>query len=291
MVKGAVMDAARLDTKPALKRRRRHLPWFALTILGVMLVCAVFAPFLAPHSPTQLNIINADRPPLETNSYFLGTDKLGRDILSRLIYGAQSSVVIAIIGLGGSAVLGTFIGVISGYIGGRLDDILMRLVDVTMAFPTILTALVVALYLGTGTGTLIVAVMASLWARFARMIRGDVRVIREHDFVTLARISGVNMPTILMRHILPNIVNTLMVVASLLVGEVILLQASLSFLGLGLPPGSPAWGVMVAEGRAVLSTVWWLSIFPGVAITVVVLAMNLLGDWLRDAFDPRLRQL
>jgi peptide/nickel transport system permease protein len=139
--------------------------------------------------------------------------------------------------------------------------------------------------------TVLVAVAATMWAKFARMIRGSVMEVQGRDFVTLAKIAGVNTPTIIWRHIMPNVVNTLMVVASLLLGEVILLEAALSFLGLGLPPGAPSWGIMVAEGRALLTTVWWLSLFPGLAITVVVLAMNVLGDWLRDALDPRLRQL
>lgn len=249
-------------------------------------MCAALAPFLAPHSPTQIDILHARIPPGETGTYLLGTDTLGRDILSRLIYGARSSVFVALIALGSSAAVGTMVGLISGYFGGRLDAILMRIVDTALAFPTILAALVIAVFMGVGVITIVVAVTVTMWAQFARMVRGDVLVVKGRDFVTLARIAGVGTPTIMARHILPNVANTLMVVSSLLVGQVILLEAGLSFLGLGLPPGAPAWGIMVAEGRAFLTEMWWLSLFPGLAITLVVTAMNLLGDWLRDTMDP-----
>jgi peptide/nickel transport system permease protein len=275
---------------PAM-RRRRSPPWFPITVMVVMAVCAVFAPLLAPHPPTELNPVIANSPPLHVHGYLLGTDTLGRDMLSRLIYGARTSVFIALIGLGFAAAIGTSIGVASGYLGGRVDGVLMRLVDVTMAFPTILTALVIALFLGEGQATVILAVSVTMWATFARMIRGDVSEIRGRDYVTLAKIAGVRAPTILRRHVIPNVMNTLVVVATLLLSQVILLVASLSYLGVGLPPGAPDWGVMISEGQSVLFTSWWISLFPGIAITVVVLATNLLGDWLRDASDPRLRQL
>jgi peptide/nickel transport system permease protein len=255
------------------------------------MICAVFAPWLAPHNPTEINILKARIPPGETSTYLLGTDMLGRDVLSRLIFGARSSVIIALIGLGTTAVIGTTIGIISGYFGGRVDLILMRVVDMALAFPTILAALVIAVFLGVGLPTIIIAVIATMWAKFARMVRGDVLSVQSRDFVTLAKIAGVGAPTIMVRHILPNVTNTLMVVTSLLLGQVILLEASLSFLGLGLPPGAAAWGIMVSEGRSVLVEAWWLSLFPGLAITVVVISMNLLGDWLRDALDPRLQLL
>lgn len=265
---------------------RARLPWLALTVLTVLLLAAVFAPWLAPYDPSSSDIAAARLNP-GSPGHLLGTDLLGRDVLSRLIWGARTSVVVGIIALTFSALIGTAIGTIAGYFGGRVDWVLMRLVDIGLSFPTVLFALVIAIFLGVGVLTLIVAVVVTLWAQFARMVRGEVLAVRSRDFVTLARIAGVSTPMILLRHVVPNTLNTMVVTASLLMAQVILLEAALSFLGLGLPPGAPAWGVMVAEGRDVLGSVWWLSLPPGLAITLVVLSLNLLGDWLRQATDPR----
>ncbi len=274
------------------KRRvgQAKLPWIPLFVLTVMLICAVFAPFLAPHDPTDKDIINSRIAPGETSAYPLGTDILGRDILSRLIYGARTTVVISLVALGTGVVVGTVLGLVSGYLEGWTGAIIMRSADAVMGFPTILVALVIVVLLGQGTETIIIAVAVTVWARFARMIRGDVLSIKEREYVTLARIAGVNSPTIMARHIFPNVVNTLMVLTSIQVGQVILLEASLSFLGLGLAPGAPAWGIMVSEGRDVIVDMWWLSLFPGVAVTIVVMAFNFFGDWLRDYLDPKLRR-
>ena len=255
-----------------------------------MLICAVFAPFLAPHDPTDKDIINSRIAPGETSAYPLGTDILGRDILSRLIYGARTTVVISLVALGTGVVVGTVLGLVSGYLEGWTGAIIMRSADAVMGFPTILVALVIVVLLGQGTENIIIAVAVTVWARFARMIRGDVLSIKEREYVTLARIAGVNSPTIMARHVFPNVVNTLMVLTSIQVGQVILLEASLSFLGLGLAPGAPAWGIMVSEGRDVIVDMWWLSLFPGVAVTIVVMAFNFFGDWLRDYLDPKLRR-
>jgi peptide/nickel transport system permease protein len=211
-------------------------------------------------------------------------------MLSRLIFGAQTAAKISLLALAVGTVLGTAVGLVSGYKGGILDAILMRAADVALGFPTILVALIVVVILGAGIESIVLAMVVTIWARFARMIRGDVLAVKEQDFVTLARIAGVSTPVIILRHIFPNTVNTLMVVASILVGQVILLEASLSFLGLGLEPGAAAWGIMVAEGRAVILKLWWLSLFPGLAITILVLALNFFGDWLRDTLDPKLRR-
>lgn len=285
------MTTPRATTIRALLRRPRSGPWFALVVLGLLLASAAFAPWLAPHSPTDINVLDARLAPGTSAEYLLGTDLLGRDILSRLIYGAQTSVVIALIGLGTTAVIGTIIGMIAGYYRGSVDAILVRVIDIGLSFPTILAALVIAVFMGVGLATILVAVIVTTWAKFARMVRGDVISVQGRDYVTLARIAGVSAPRIMIRHILPNVTNTLMVVSSLLLGQVILMEASLSFLGLGLPPGAPAWGIMVSEGRAVLIDAWWLALFPGLAITLVVMAMNALGDWLRDALDPGLQVL
>jgi peptide/nickel transport system permease protein len=279
------------QSAPSPRRRRRSLPWFPIVVLAILFIAAAFAPWLAPHDPTKIDILNARLPPGANPSFPLGTDLLGRDVLSRLIYGARSSVVIALIGLGITAVIGTALGMLAGFHGGRTDSTISRAVDVGLSFPTILAAILIAAFFGAGLTTIIVAVIVTMWAKFARMIRGDVISVRGRDFVTLATIAGVSTPKIMVRHILPNVANTLMVVTSLLLGQVILLEASLSFLGLGLPPGAPAWGIMVSEGRSVLVDAWWLALFPGLAITLVVLALNLMGDWLRDALDPRLQVL
>jgi peptide/nickel transport system permease protein len=211
-------------------------------------------------------------------------------MLSRLIYGARTAVFISLVALGTGAFVGTTLGLIAGFRGGLLDALIMRASDAALGFPTILVALIIVTILGVGIENIILAVALTVWARFARMIRGDVLGIKELDFVTFARIAGVSMPIIIVRHIFPNTINTLMVITSLSVGQVILLEASLSFLGLGLPPGAPAWGIMVSEGRSVILDVWWLALFPGLAITAVVLALNFFGDWVRDTLDPKLRR-
>jgi len=256
----------------------------------LILVCAAFAEIIAPHDPLKINLLNRHMAPGESSAHLLGTDSLGRDILSRLIYGARTTVIISFVSLLAGAVVGTVLGLISGYWGGWVDAVIMRIVDAALGFPTVLLAMVIVVFLGTGTINIILAVALTFWARFARMARGDVLSVKVQDFVTLAQITGVSTPVVIWRHIFPNVVNTLTVISSLLVGQIILLEAALSFLGLGLAPGSPAWGIMVAEGRDILLEVWWLSLFPGLAITIVVLAFNFFGDWLRDTLDPRLRQ-
>ena len=245
---------------------------------------------MAPHDPTSLNVINSKLAPFQSSEHLLGTDVLGRDMLSRLVYGARTTVQISVIALALGAIIGTVIGLVSGYWGGWADAVLMRITDPALGFPTILLALVVVVIMNPGPMAIILAVLLTVWARFARMIRGDVLTVKGYDFVTLARITGVKAPIILWRHIFPNVANTLMVITSLMVGQIILLEAALSFLGLGLSPGAPAWGIMVAEGQEVILDVWWLSLFPGVAITIVVLAFNFFGDWLRDYLDPKLRR-
>jgi peptide/nickel transport system permease protein len=271
--------------------RWRDLPWFPIVILLALAVATLLAPWLAPSDPRATDLLNRSVPPGQNPAHPLGTDLLGRDILSRLLYGARTSVTVALIALGSSAAIGTLIGMIAGYYGGRIDTVVMRIVDIGLAFPTILLALLMAVFLGVGLETLVLAVTLTMWARFARMIRGNVLVVRDLDFVVFARISGVSTPRILWQHILPNVTSTLLVTGSLLMAQVILMEAALAFLGLGLAPGSPAWGVMVAEGRQVLGSVWWLSVFPGLAIAAVVMSLNLLGDWLRDTLDPRLRHV
>ena len=270
---------------------RSKLPWIPIVILAILLVCSALAPQLSPHDPNDKDIINSRIPPGQNSEYLLGTDILGRDMLSRMIFGARTTVYISLVALATGAIVGTVLGLISGYLGGVIGAVIMRIADAVMGFPTILVALVIVVLLGQGTENIIIAVAVTVWARFARMIRGDTLSIRERDYVILAKIAGVSPPVVIIRHVFPNVVNTLMVLTSIQVGQVILLEASLSFLGLGLAPGSPAWGIMVAEGRNVILDMWWLALFPGVAITVVVMAFNFLGDWLRDYLDPKLRRV
>lgn len=271
--------------------RNLKLPWIPVFIMLILLVCAGFAPLVAPHDPTEINILDGKLAPGENLNYPLGTDILGRDMLSRLIYGARTTVFISLVALGTGALAGTVIGLVAGFREGWFDAITMRAADAALGFPTILVAMVIVVIMGAGIESIILAVLLTVWARFARMIRGDVLSIKDMDYITAAKIAGVSMPMIIWRHVFPNTVNTLMIITSLQVGQVILLEASLSFLGLGLPVGEPAWGIMVSEGKAVILDVWWLSLFPGVAITVVVLAFNYFGDWMRDALDPKLRRL
>ena len=283
---------SRVTRLRGLSRRARglRLPWIPMVIMVILMVSAAFAPLLAPHSPTETRILDNRIAPGQVWSHPLGTDIMGRDMTSRLIYGARTAIFISLVALATGAFVGTFVGLVSGYKGGWVDALIMRAADAALGFPTVLVAMMVVVLLGAGIENIIMAVTLTVWARFARMIRGDVLAIKEMDFITLARIAGLSTPVIIFRHVFPNTVNTLLVITSLLVGQVILLEASLSFLGLGLPPGAPAWGIMVSEGRDELLTTWWLSLFPGLAITIVVLACNFFGDWIRDTLDPKLRR-
>ena len=273
----------------------RHLPWIPLIIIGGMVFAAVFAPILAPYSPTKQTLRDKLLPPAwqegGTTEHLLGTDILGRDILSRLIHGARVSLIVATTALLSGGLIGGVLGVISGYVGGKVDTLIMRAVDATLAFPTILFALLLAVTMGQGLLTVVLAVTLILWARFARVTRGEVLSLKTSDFIALARIHGCSSFRIMAIHIMPNVFNTFMVMLTLHVGLVILTEASLSFLGAGIPPPTPSWGQMVADGRAKVATAWWIAIIPGVAITMVVIAFNLFGDWLRDRLDPKLRQL
>ncbi len=273
--------------------RESRIPWIPTIVLVLLLVCALFAPWLAPYDPQEPDVLKGVQriAPFTTSENPLGVDLLGRDILSRLIHGARISAFISLISLGFGALVGTALGVASGYLGGKADDLLMRVCDGVMGFPTILLALIiVAIQGGAGIQNVVIAIMATVWARFARQVRGEVLSIKERDFVTLAIVAGVSSHVIMWRHIFPNVVNTVLVIISLLVGQTILLEASLSFLGVGVPPGEPAWGIMVSEGRNNLLDLWWLSLLPGLAITTVVMALNFFGDWLRDTLDPKLRR-
>lgn len=272
-----------------------RLPWVAFAIIVVMTFVAVSAPLIAPHSPTEQSLPDKLRPPAwqegGSSKYLLGTDLLGRDVLSRLIYGARVSMTVALAALLAGGGIGLMLGILSGYVGGRVDAFLMRVVDATLTFPTILIALLLTVSLGQGLRTIIIAVSFIIWARFARVVRGEVLGVKNRDFVSLAKVHGCSHLRIMAIHIVPNVMNTFMVLLTLHIGFVIIVEASLSFLGAGIAPPTPSWGQMVSDGRGHIAGAWWLSVVPGVAILLVVLAFNLFGDWLRDWLDPRLRQL
>jgi peptide/nickel transport system permease protein len=225
---GRLLDIAR-------DARRLRLPWISLGVVAVLLICAAFAPLLTPHDPIEVSILDSRMAPGVSLSHPLGTDVLGRDILARLMYGARTAIFISLVALSTGAVVGTVLGLVAGYRGGWLDILIMRSADAALGFPTVLVAMMVVTILGAGIENIILAVVLTVWARFARMIRGEVLHIKELDFVIFAKIAGLSSPMIILRHIFPNTINTLMVVTSLLVGQVILLEASLSFLGWGSP--------------------------------------------------------
>jgi peptide/nickel transport system permease protein len=272
-----------------------RLPWTAFVIIAIMVVAAVFAPLIAPHSPTEQSLPDKLKPPAwqegGSATHLLGTDLLGRDLFSRLVYGARVSLTVAAFALLSGGLIGLAVGIVAGYLGGRVDSILMRVVDATLTFPTILIALLLAVSLGAGLRTIVIAITVIIWARFARVVRGEVLGVKGRDFVSLARVHGCSSLRIMRVHVVPNVMNTFMVLLTLHIGFVIIVEASLSFLGAGIPPPTPSWGQMVADGRGHIASAWWLSVMPGAAIMLVVLAFNLFGDWLRDWLDPRLRQV
>ena len=275
--------------------RLRRLPLIPMFILGVFVVTGIAAPLIAPHDPERGDIRARNVPPawLEDGSteYLLGTDHLGRDVLSRVIFGARISLVVVVVTLGVGMVIGVGAGLVGGWYGRWLDELIMRIVDIKLAIPTILLALVLVLALGQSFLVIVAILAIAIWPRFARNTRGEVLQLKTMDYVALAQVAGASTPRILFIHIFPGVINTLIILATLEVGLVILLESTLSFLGAGIPPPTPAWGSMVADGRDRLAVAWWISTMPGVAIMLVVLSMNLFGDWLRDKLDPRLRQL
>ena len=260
-----------------------------IVIIVLFLLIALLAPLLAPHPPNDLSLKDAlTSPGLE---HILGTDEFGRSILSRVIFGARVSLNIALIASAVALGIGVPLGALAGYYGGRFDSIVQGLVDLTWAFPTILAALAIMFILGTGLHSVMIAVGVVYWAGYARITRGQFLALREEEYVQAARALGASNFRIIWRHMLPNSLAPLLVQLSLGMGQVILIEASLSFLGLGAQPPTPSWGAMLSNGRAYLLVAPWLTLFPGVAIMLVVLGFNLLGDGLRDALDPRLSHI
>lgn len=275
-----------------VKRLTFFLPVIILTLIALM---AIFAPLVAPYDPVRISLVDRLKPPFfeagGSTAHLLGTDKLGRDVLSRLIFGARISLSVSLFVILITSTIGTTLGIIGGYLGGRVEAFLMRITDISIAFPAMLVAMLLVVGLGPSFGTVVLAISMLGWAPYARLIRGETLKLREADFVAQARIIGSSPFRIMFKHIFPNIVNPLIIIMTLQVGLLILVEAALSFLGVGIPPPAPSWGNMVNDGRNIIDTAWWISTFPGLAIGLVVLSGNFLGDWLRDKLDPRLRQL
>jgi peptide/nickel transport system permease protein len=273
----------------------KELPLFSMILLSVFMFLGIFGEFIAPHDPTRTNLGAVLLPPFwvegGTTAYILGTDPLGRDILSRLIGGARISIEVgfAVVIIAGT--IGTVVALLSGYLGGKIDALLMRLCDIFLSIPYLMVAVVLAAVLGPSKENIIIILIILGWARYARVLRGEVLRVKEGDFVRLAVIAGCSQTRIMVRHIFPNIVNTLIIMATLQLGTVIIAEASLSFLGLGVPPPTPAWGSMCADGRNYIFDAWWISLWPGFTIMLVVLSCNFLGDWLRVRLDPKFRQI
>jgi peptide/nickel transport system permease protein len=274
--------------------RHRWLAILALVILGTVIVCGIGAPFIAPHPPRTGNVIDSKLPPVWLPEgdprFLLGTDELGRDILSRVIYGAQVSLIVGVSAVILAGAIGISLGLVAGYFRGPGDDLIMRLADIQLALPQILLAIAMLAVLGPGLQNVVLVLAITNWVTYARLVRGQVLSVREKEFIEAARCLGVGHISIMFRHILPNVLASIIVVASFAVANTILAEAALSFLGLSVSPDVPTWGGMVASGRdQIITGQWWIYTAPGLAIMLTVLGVNLIGDWLRDYLDPRLK--
>ena len=291
---GAVVIGAGPIVTSARRRRlglpRRPAAIVGLGILAVVVALALFAPLVAPFDPNAQDVTRRLRPPFEAGSPFiLGTDHVGRDVLSRIIYGTRIALIVGIAAVALSGAIGIVLGLLSGYYGGLVDDLIGWVGNVELAFPFILLAIAVVAVLGPGLVNLIVVLSVVAWVVYARIVRAEVLVQREQEYVHAARVLGAGDARLLFRHILPNVLTPVIVIATFEVARMIISEASLSFLSLGVEPSIPSWGSMLADGRQYLATAWWIATFPGLGIMVTVLAINLVGDWLRDVLDPRLR--
>ncbi len=278
-----------------IRGREGGFPWLAASVLATVLACALLGPWIAPHSAGAISLAEAMTPPAweegGSAKFLLGTDNLGRDILSRIIAGARVSAVVALYAIVISGLIGAVLGMAAGYFGGVVDAVISRLIDVQMSVPSIPLAMLFAAVLPPGEAMVIFIIVLSYWTWYARIVRGEVLSLRERDFIALARIAGVGTSVIFIRHLAPNLLNILLVLATLQFGSVIVFEAGLSFLGLGIQPPQVSWGGMLADGRNFIEVAWWLITMPGIAIMAACLASNLLGDWLRDTFDPVRRQI
>jgi len=285
----------------AVKRRRSParvlqadpLVVISAIVLIVVVICGIAAPLIAPFDPLQQNFADVLKPPGtqgQEGMYWLGTDPLGRDLLSRIIYGARISLLVGVLTVAVRGTLGVMIGLFGGYYGGKVDDLLMRIADIQLTLPFLIVAIAVLVVLGPGLWNLIIVLGLTGWVDFGRVVRSETLSLRQRDFVEAAKTSGATNMYIMRRHILPNTASVILVISTLQIASVIIAEASLSFLGLGVPALTPTWGKEISEGRDYAAIAWWLPTFPGIAIFATVLAINILGDWLRDRWDPRLRR-
>ena len=277
------------------RRVIRTWPLLPMFLIALLLIAAIFAELLTPYDPEKDDLLSRNIPPMwqegGSSEHILGTDPLGRDMLTRIIHGARISLLIATIVLSIGTTIGLLVGLVAGYLGGTADEVLMRIVDFTFAVPFILVALVTVIVYGQSFTLVIILLTIFSWNGVARQARAETLSLKTLDYVAASLVAGASIWRIMYRHVMPGLINTIIVVTTLRLGSLILTEASLSFLGVGIPPPTPAWGVMVAEGRNYIYTEWWISFLPGLAIMLTVLAFNFLGDWFRDRFDPRLRQL
>jgi peptide/nickel transport system permease protein len=276
--------------------RIEGFPWIPSIIICVIAFAAMFADVLAPYNPEIGVLGDRFRPPAwqagGSEAHLLGTDHVGRDVLSRLIFGARVSMVVGFTAVIVAGLIGTTLGILSGYLGGWVDQVIMRVTDTWLALPALTFAIFLAAVVGPSMWNIVIILASVYWTRYARVIRGEVLSLRERDYVRLAIVAGCSKKTIMRRHILPNVLNSAIVLGTLMLGIVIVTEAALSFLGVGVPPPKPAWGLMLADGKkGLMAGYWWLTVLPGLCIMFMVLSANLLGDWLRVKLDPQLRSL
>jgi peptide/nickel transport system permease protein len=290
-------------SQPTERRSRRGSRFGDLThspegisgcvLVVLVIIVAIFAPWISPNDPAKQNFTERLRPPVwvegGTSEHFLGTDSLGRDILSRIIFGSQISLFVGLTATVASATVGVSLGLAAGYWRGKVDALISRVGDVQLAIPFLVLAIAVAAMLGPGLFNVILVLVITTWVTFFRIVRGEVLSVREEQYVWAARSVGCSDARIMVRYILPNVAASIIVIATLLVANMIIFEASLSFLGLGVPPNIPTWGRIVSDGREYVASEWWISLFPGLAILITVMGINLLGDWLREELDPRVR--
>lgn len=281
-----------------LRGTRRLLlgaPWIPLAVLTLVLVAAIGGDALSPQEPSGLDLGAAFRPPFwqtgGSTEHLLGTDNLGRDVLSRIIAGARVSVIVSFYAIILSGTLGTLLGIIAGYFGGWIDATIVRIAEIKMSIPSLALALILSVSLDPGLTTVVIVIVFTYWTWYARIIRSEILSLKERDYVAFAKVAGCGAPTIFARHLLPNVFNTLLVLATLQIGQVIIFEASLSFLGLGIQSPDVSWGLMLADARQYITYAWWGITMPGIAILLTCLSANMVGDWLRDLLDPQRRQL
>jgi peptide/nickel transport system permease protein len=276
--------------------RSSGFPYIATSILVLLAGVAIFANLITPYDPEVGNLGDRFKPPFfqagGSSAHLLGTDHLGRDVLARLLFGARVSMVVGLTAVLVAGALGTTLGILSGFLGGWVDQVIMRLTDTWLALPALTFAIFLAAIVGPSEMNIVIILGAIYWTRYARVIRGEVLSLKERDFVRLAIVAGCSKGKIMRKHILPNVLNSAIVLGTLMLGVVIVTEASLSFLGVGVPPPKPAWGLMLSDGKkGLMAGYWWLTVLPGFCIMLMVLSANLLGDWLRVKLDPQLRQL